>query len=226
MKKIYYFMMLIIAVNHTACKNDEFFKLEFPPQPLIISVDNLDQAVGGVYYAMMANEGQLSTFDNLAVYAAAVSDEGAFISTAGNLTPVRELYDRSNSFENERMTWAFIPAYDVIRHANIWINNIDKDVYAKLDGQTRIPPLKGELYFLRAYNYWTLVKLYHPPYQKGGDNTFKGVPFVMSGVPADLNEAITAPAGTTEEIYQQIKKDLIEAKKLLPEDPLRAGGTN
>ena len=226
MKKIYYFLLLIIAVNLSACKNDEFFKLEFPPQPLIISIDNLDQAVGGVYYAMMANEGQLSTFDNLAVYAAAVGDEGAFISTAGNLTSVRELYDRSNSYENERMTWAFIPAYDAIRHANIWIKGIDKGDYTKLEGQLRIPPLKGELLFLRAYNYWTLVKLYHPPYQKGGDNTYKGVPFVKSGVPSDLNEAINAPAGTTEEIYQLIKSDLIEAKNLLPEDQLRAGGTN
>jgi starch-binding outer membrane protein, SusD/RagB family len=225
MKKIYYLLLLLIAVSNSSC-DDKFFDLEFPPQPLIISVTNLDQAVGGVYYGMMANEGQLSNFDNLAVYAASVGDEGAFISKAGNITSVRELYDRNNTNENERLNWAFIPSYDAIRHANLWINNIDEGLYTDLAGQEKIPPLKGELYFLRAYCYWVLVKMYHPSYQKGGDNSYKSVPLVKTGVPIGLDEAVDAPAGTTEEIYALIKSDLIEAKKLLPEEPLRAGGTN
>lgn len=225
MKKIYYFILTIIAINFSSC-DDKFFDLEFPPQPLIISVTNLDQAVGGVYYAMIANEGQLSNFDNLAVYAAAVGDESAFISKAGNITSVRELFDRNNTNENERLNWAFIPSYDAIRHANLWITNIENGDYSKLDGQDKIPPLKGELHFLRAYCYWVLAKMYHPPYQKGGNNTYKSVPLVKTGVPIGLAEAIDAPAGTTEEIYALIKSDLAEAKKLLPEEPLRAGGTN
>lgn len=225
MKKIYILLASFMAMTFSSC-DDNFFDLEFPPQPLIISVSNLDQAVGGVYYAMMANEGQLSNFDNLAVYAAAVGDEAAFISTAGNITSVRELYDRNNTNENERLNWAFIPSYDAIRHANMWINNIDQGAYSKLDGQDKIPPLKGELHFLRAYCYWVLAKLYHPPYQKGAENSYRSVPLVKTGVPAGLAEAIDAPAGTTEEIYALIKSDLEEAKKLLSDEPLRAGGTN
>lgn len=225
MKYIYYLMLLIIAINFSSCSN-KFFDLEFPPQPLIISIDNLNQAVGGVYYAMMANDGSLSTFDNLAVYAAAVGDESAFISKAGNITSVRELYDHNNTNENDCLNRAFIPSYDAIRHANMWINNIDNGTYSNLSGQDRIPALKGELLFLRAYCYWVLVKLYHPPYQSGGDNSFKGVPFVKTGVPEGLADALNAPAGTTEEIYALIKSDLGEAKNLLPEEPLRAGGTN
>ena len=225
MKKIYYLVLMFFAFVLFSC-DKKFFALEFPPQPLIISVTNLDQAVGGVYYGMLANDGAKSNFDNLAVYAAAVGDEAAFISKAGNSTSVSELYDRNNTNENERLNNAFIPSYDAIRHANMWINNIDNGVYSKLDGQDKIPPLKGELHFLRAYCYWALAKMYHPPYQKGGDNSYKGVPFVTTGVPNGLSEALDTPAGTTEEIYALIKSDLIEAKKLLPEEPLRAGGTN
>ena len=68
--------------------------------------------------------------------------------------------------------------------------------------------------------------MFHPPYQKGGDNTFKGVPLITTGVPTGLNEALNAPAGTTEDIYALIKNDLTEAKKNLPNVAIRAGGTN
>lgn len=225
MKKIFYLILLSIAINCISCKKD-FFKLEFPPRPLIVSIASLHQAVGGVYYAMMANDGALSTFDHLAVYEAAVSDEAAFISTAGNITSVRELYDRNNTNENEQLNSAFIPAYDAIRHANLWLNNINNGDYKAFPEQDQIPALKGELLFLRAYQYWLLAKIFHPPYQKGGDNTFKRIPLVTTGVPTGLADALKAPAGTTEEVYALIKKDLTEAKTLLPATSIRAGGTN
>jgi hypothetical protein len=225
MKYKMYLLVLAFWAGTGSCKKD-FFNLEFPPQPLIVSMTSLHQAVGGVYYAMMANEGSLSTFDRLAVYAAAVSDESAFISTAGNITSVRELYDRNNTNQNDQLTNAFIPAYDAIRHANQWLTNIEKGEYASLEGQDQLPALKGELYFLRAYQYWVLAKLFHPPYQKGGDNSFKGVPLVTTGIPKGLSEALNAPAGTTEEVYALIRKDLGEAKKFLPNTSIRAGGTN
>ena len=146
MKREIYFLFFVLAISTGGCKKD-FFKLEFPPQPLIVSMASLNQAVGGVYYAMMANDGSLSTFDHLAVYAAAVGDEGAFISTAGNITSVRELYDRNNSTQNIQLVNAFIPAYDAIRHAGLWLTNINNGTYASLDGQDQLPTLKRRALF-------------------------------------------------------------------------------
>ena len=60
----------------------------------------------------------------------------------------------------------------------------------------------GECYFIRAYNYFNLVRL------------FGGVPLTISeiGTPGQIN----TPKSTKEQVYEQIISDLKEAEKSLP----------
>lgn len=65
--------------------------------------------------------------------------------------------------------------------------------------------LKGELYFLRAYAYFKLARLFGKP------------PLVTD---ADVNFLIEKPSFT--QVYELIEKDLLKALELLPDDYLKA----
>ncbi|GAB3265751.1 RagB/SusD family nutrient uptake outer membrane protein [Larkinella harenae] len=67
---------------------------------------------------------------------------------------------------------------------------------------SRRAALIGECYFIRAYNYFNLVRL------------FGGVPLTVGeiGTPGQTN----TPKATKEQVYQQIINDLTEAEKSLP----------
>lgn len=84
-----------------------------------------------------------------------------------------------------------------IRRCNVFFENIDRAPISEEKKQVFI----GEVKFLRAFFYTTLVRL------------FGGVPIMTR--PLDLNEAIP-PRNSAEEVYDFIVKDLDEAAQLLP----------
>jgi hypothetical protein len=74
----------------------------------------------------------------------------------------------------------------------------------------------GEYHFLRAHAYWTLTKIFAPPYNQNGSNNTAYIPFKVK-ISTSKNEIISEELGTTEEIYNQIVEDLKIAKNMLPE---------
>lgn len=85
-------------------------------------------------------------------------------------------------------------AYVNIRKVNILLNEIDKGTLSQ-DVKTRI---KAEAYFLRAWNYFNLVKLYG------------GVPYLTK--PQDwINDDVYSPRNKTSECIDSIVKDLDRA---------------
>ncbi|MFV8341293.1 RagB/SusD family nutrient uptake outer membrane protein [Flavobacterium sp. XS2P39] len=89
-----------------------------------------------------------------------------------------------------------------LRQINIFLSQIDKNGMADADKN----PLKGQMYFWRAYQYYELVKLYG------------GVPIVLTEQNPILDDASLAqiPRSSTSECIEQIVSDLELAKQLLP----------
>lgn len=91
--------------------------------------------------------------------------------------------------------------YTRIRQINLFLDNIDKHGMAEADKN----PLKGQMYFWRAYQYFEMVKLYG------------GVPIVLTAQNPIVSEADAAaiPRSSTSACIDQIVADLDKAKELL-----------
>lgn len=71
--------------------------------------------------------------------------------------------------------------------------------------ETRRDQIMGEAYFLRAFHYYNLVKLWG------------GVPLVLTPTTSTDPDKVRLPRATTEEVYTQILADLALAIDLLPD---------
>lgn len=89
-----------------------------------------------------------------------------------------------------------------LRQINLFLENIDN--YGMADADKN--PLKGQMYFWRAYQYFEMVKLYG------------GVPIVLTAQNPIVDEAGNAaiPRSSAAECIAQIVSDLDKAKELLP----------
>ncbi|MEO8237338.1 MAG: RagB/SusD family nutrient uptake outer membrane protein [Flavobacterium sp.] len=89
-----------------------------------------------------------------------------------------------------------------LRQINIFLDQIDKNGMADADKN----PLKGQMYFWRAYQYYEMVKLYG------------GVPIVLTAQNPIIDEGSTEaeiPRSSTSECIEQIISDLDKAQDLL-----------
>jgi hypothetical protein len=106
----------------------------------------------------------------------------------------------NNEWFDNRYTFIF----QAIGNCNAALVGIDK---APIDATLK-QQLLGELKFIRAYNYFELVKGYG------------GVPLVLT--PVAPSEALTIPRASAQACYAQIIKDLQDAATVLPEKSARA----
>jgi starch-binding outer membrane protein, SusD/RagB family len=95
--------------------------------------------------------------------------------------------------------------YSVINRANIIINRID--AIEGTDAEKN--QIKGEALALRAMAHFDLVRLFSQRYNYTADASHLGVPIM-------LESKISSPArNTVKEVYDQVTKDLTDAKTLL-----------
>lgn len=94
-------------------------------------------------------------------------------------------------------------AYRGIRQASIFVNNIDKN---KQFSASEIVDLKGQAYFLRAYFYWFMLRLYGP------------VPIIPDETVDYMKEydEVAQARNTYDECVDYIIGDLVKAAELLP----------
>ncbi|MFC4672164.1 RagB/SusD family nutrient uptake outer membrane protein [Dysgonomonas termitidis] len=96
-------------------------------------------------------------------------------------------------------------AYRGIRQASIFMQNIDK---SKVFNVSEIRDLKGQAYFLRAYFYWYMLRLFGP------------IPIIEDGTVDYMQsyDEIAQARNTYDECVDFIVGDLIKAAELLPAD--------
>ncbi|WP_022824498.1 RagB/SusD family nutrient uptake outer membrane protein [Hymenobacter norwichensis] len=119
----------------------------------------------------------------------------------------REFGDFARFFwlpNNEWFDNRYVHIYQSIGNCNAALVGIDK---APIDGTLKAQ-LLGEVKFIRAYNYFELVKGYG------------GVPLVLT--PLAPSDALALKRASAAEVYAQIVTDLQEAAAALPEKSARA----
>lgn len=105
--------------------------------------------------------------------------------------------------------------YQGIRMANIFMANVDNsetNLLKEPNGAKLIEQYKGEARFLRAYYYWTLMKVYGPVILMGDDIT-------------KYDDDFQLPRNSWKECVDYVVAELDAARKLVAEKHLTAAGT-
>jgi starch-binding outer membrane protein, SusD/RagB family len=104
--------------------------------------------------------------------------------------------------------------YQAIRMANIFMANVDNsetNLLKEPNGKDLMGQYKGEARFLRAYYYWTLMKLYGPVILVGDDI-------------GKYNDDYQIPRNSWKECVDYVLAEMDSAKKVVPDKYLTATG--
>lgn len=179
-----------------------------PASEVFKSKEQANSVLAGMYSMMGHNTG-IMVFSNGGITCNAGMSAGELVNTLGALNlPSYQFYsnklERDNFFIQTQM-WA--PAYKIIFVANTVTAHLG-DAGSLIDDSTK-RVLTGEAKFIRAFCYFYLT------------NMFGDVPLVLT---TDFNQSTKMVRTPQAEVYQQIEKDLEEAKASLPKDYSMAAG--
>lgn len=179
------------------------------------STKDLERMLEGSYWLMGGGGGWQGIHGNQQIPATFMSDEGwLFKENARNDGIDWYNYEAFDYRDDDRYTRAWEAAYDVILQLNTIIERINEEgAFQDAAGPLWTPRILGEAYFLRAYIYHELVKIFGKPY--GADNDSPAVILHISRPKSAFDNKGLA---TVEEVYQQIVSDLNKAIELLPEE--------
>ena len=195
-----YIVALMWALGFTSC--EEFLDLkpisEETSDNAYTSASQIEAALVGVYESFQASE--YYVWDNLVFnevrsdnYYAGGDNPEIISADLLNITPTN-----SRLFRN----WSNI--YNAIAKANTVLEKVDGVTDIKLTSE-RKAQIKGEAYFLRAFHYFTLVRLWG------------GVPLVVEATTSADPDLVRVPRASEAEVYEQILADLDKAIELLPD---------
>ncbi|WP_416440552.1 RagB/SusD family nutrient uptake outer membrane protein [Leeuwenhoekiella sp. A16] len=204
------FYVIFISLTAVSCDND----LEIEPQQdidgslALANEQNLDALRLGIY----DESGQSASYGGYLQITNDLLGTDDQVTWDGTYIQPRQYIQKSvlidNSFVGD--TWA--NAYESINQANLIVDNLDV-IESGEDTRDRI---EGEAKFLRALNYFDLVRLWALPYEGGETNSQPGVPLRLIGY-EDYSQPLPASRATVEEIYTQVLSDLDDAYNMLPE---------
>ncbi|MEX6689920.1 RagB/SusD family nutrient uptake outer membrane protein [Danxiaibacter flavus] len=172
----------------------------------ITTVSGLQSALLGAYQPL--KNGYTSGFASSAVVAVVMGADDLTTHPASNKQEFREMDQFSVTSTNTRISTIWLGCYKTIQN----VNNI-LDVYKKINGDTsKINQIVGEAYFLRAFSYFWLVRLWG------------NVPLITT---ADYNtELLSVNKSTPADIYKLIESDLQQAERLMPNAKAAPGRAN
>ncbi len=209
----------------TSCNNDEFLRQEQgstgfnEPRNTI----DLELLIEGSYYAMSGAGGFQGVLNTPVWTSTAASDEGWLpVGTQVAIRDdIRNWWDRDFSNRDDiQVARLWSAAYGAINNANLLIDFIDPNQDGEVDNQFNdrnaadwTPRILGEAYFLRAFNYWLLVKQFGPPPTADPD-----APSVLLRSSPPSNAFDNPSPSPVSEVYDLMVSDLDKAIELLPEE--------
>ena len=218
-KNIIFQLLVIVLFSVSSCNEDKFFQLDRPQETQWVNTTSFDQGLATVYWNMNYSNGFRGTPQMRDFISSGVSQLLPQTSTgvAWNEMYFRQ-FDQNVSHNNDLWKYAYASVtlcnaaiqLDTEKNGNPFNLKINTSDYT--DNYVR---QIGEYYFMRAYAYWNLVKVFAPPYAKNGGNSGAYIP-LKTTVPTSKEEIYEEKLGTTEEIYSLIIADLEKAKTKLP----------
>lgn len=199
-----YIILFLLAVAFTSCENflEENPTTQLTPEQIYNSANTADAALNGCYAT-------LATYDyyNYRFYYVTETTSGLFATTRANVADITlgSLEVATNDNQNEKV---FNAIYKSIGSANeilFYLNKPDNQLTAAVRNR-----IKGEASFIRALNYFNLVRMY-------------GKASLIT-TPALTYEDTQMPRSSVISLYKQIISDLDSAYTWLPENGTQAVG--
>ncbi|WP_291870444.1 RagB/SusD family nutrient uptake outer membrane protein [Maribacter sp.] len=200
MKNQYKLILIALVIGFYSCSKD--FLDKDPLDELSASVAYNDEAaaegaLAGAYAAMTSNDPHIYRW----MYTI-LGDMRADNSHSGNSQLIRNAeHFESKSTDNEPGGHCFREPFVYISAANAVLDNVP-NIEDPEFSEAEKNSILGQAYFLRAYNYFHLVRYYG------------GVPLQLSNLDGDIYKS----RSTEQEVYSQIEKDLLLAESLLPKE--------
>lgn len=194
MKRKYYIIVLFFLITLGSCK--KFLETEptdfLNPSNYYETEAQLQFARAGVYH----NLGADPLYGAYVHYLLPFQGDGGYMNRL-SLGNGAWTYSYSSADIYVAIIWSNL--YDGINRANVLLANVDKNTKIS---QTKRDAIRGEMLFLRAYYYFTLVQY------------FGGVPLKLSPTASVID--VDIPRATVKETYAQILKDMEAAEPLVP----------
>lgn len=200
MKSTKHFLLIVFSLMILSC--DDFLDLEPISEEISANgydtASQIEAALVGSYESFQSAE--YYVWDNILF-----SDVRSDNAYAGGDNPEIFAIDKLElTPTNSRLFRNWSNLYNAIAKANLVIDRIGLVDDPALTSERR-DQIRGEAKFLRAYHYFTLVKLWG------------GVPLVTAYSTSALPSEVNIPRSSVEEVYNQIITDLEEAASLLPD---------
>ena len=211
--------IVVISIFLLSSCGDEFFELENPPQFPWQKPEDLELGISSAYNRTFLSDWGNPVGNNFLAFEAMSDHVYLLPGTSGDI-PFNELYFRQ--FETPLDdAGSFSQSYQAIGNCNNAIDfykvNDMKPFPESTDAQRlSMDRLLGELYFIRAFNYWHLALRYLP---KPGSSNFETAELIPMRInfPTDAQEAASPPYMTGAMAFDLILSDLKKAYDLLPE---------
>lgn len=197
MKKIStYLLLLATLAGGASCKKvlDQAPQLDYDETKVFGDIDLTNQFLTDVYAYTFTKPGNFMDIGNSTTGAGTEELDNSFGGTPA------EKYQNGSWSPNDNPDDIWTYTYRTIRKCNLLLQNLDNvpNKHAGQVTQSDLTPrrMKGEVFFLRAWNYWELLKRYG------------GVPIVTQPLDADSEALRNARRSSVDELVQFILKDL------------------
>lgn len=186
-------LILFAALITASCNLDEDLSEAKLDPSALNSPEALEAAVAGMYREFE----EANKWDQCWIRYYGADD----VTTHSGLN--KQGFRESDRMEMSSLTnginWSYGPLYATIKEAN---NIIASEGNFGTANQEKVDALLGEAYFLRAFNYFRLTRV------------FGKIPLILS---TDILENVDLERSEIVDIYTQIEKDFLKAEELLPD---------
>lgn len=197
MKKLLYILTVLFIVTSCSDFLEEDLSTQITSESSALSNEaGLTAALAGAYKPLSKTWG--SGLGNASTQAVLMGSDDLTTHKASNKADFREFDQFKIAQQNGRLPFVWSGAYKSIQGCN----NIIANYEGASGNQDAINQIAGEAYFLRAYNYFWVVRLW-------------GKAPLLLNTHVFSEELLEVSSSSEEEIYSQIIADLQEAESLM-----------
>lgn len=168
--------------------------------------DDVVAALVGTYTSLQNN----SSYNGYIPFLSDVLANDGDFEFVGTFVPPQEVQRKSIRKDNGFVETIWARAYVTINRSNNVLANL-----GKLNSAANKTRVEGEARFLRALNYFDLVRLYGRAWNDGTPSSNPGVPLVLTPTTI-VTDANNVKRNTVAEVYSQVIADLNAAEANLP----------
>lgn len=197
----------------------DFFELERPVELPINTLEDLEMAAVSPYQSLY-HGGWGALYSNNLTQQVMQSDCFDFLGNNEDY-PTEELFQRRYNQRIPQVSELYNKLYNTIGLCNSGLYFYENSggnplpFESEENYEKNVVRVKGELYFNRAFSYYTLAQIFCPPYGYGKDE--ERILVKREKMVESSEEALNNTPSPTSEIYSLILEDLDKAIQFLPE---------